>query len=999
MTNFNDNDIDLGLALGCTTRNDQTKPKDDTGAGVNASSMVDMAFAASDPLAELVWSPHKGLSLKCAEGGLAEKRPFLLWNVGPSSLVAAPSQSDRFKGICDENAVYEKIFDPQERFQTTNEMVSMSGNEIGCSSKVKIMNTADGTGMVDANQDEENLKNTGKGFCITQDINQTVESCENHAGQGDFGTERFMLHGASSKVDMETTGLLAGKINQEISTSDNCREGDASGGSQTLIPTVKDTEAPVCLLPNSPIEMEADNALESTSPPALHKLECTAENDVHLPGINKTCDQNEEQLVRDSSLPFQTSPTHSRSSSYRRKGKGKAVSVGNVSSKMSNDEEDSHESVESCNSTGLAPKCKRRWHFEQQFFVGSKRIRTDMHGDPATESTVARNSSFVTWISNMIKGFSKSNLEESPTLALTFTPNNEENHGKETNRQEIVMFEKDHDSSSRLMGFQTVFQSLYCPTSKVPETEIPKEDHSMGKSNKLPSADKILIDVPPISCHPGDDMLDAHMPISNDKFDQSTVARKEVPLMQTQIMPAAVASSDIACSKAKDGLSPSDSVSRLRTSEDKNTSHSSEYDISNRNQSLRSLWITRFSNKTPGAVLNIDDNSKPTTHEILACSTECRRPNHQAQTSVECRIEQASFDAKETSSSSKEIHDNNYERSVNNLHPIISSAKFKKSEALASLFARRLDALKLIGPSSTRSEYSYTRTTCFFCGKSGHDLRDCSEVTQSELEVLIRSIGSYDSAEEPSCLCIRCFQLDHWAISCPTSSSNRSQQLEHKISLVNQNRNDNLRLFSESECLPSLLEIKQGHPIELRDKSSFDLMDNKKKFWFAPASGSNQVQKQITSDLTKNNLKENMNLVCKEIADVPRGMFDVIRGLRLSRVDILKWMNSNTSLSHLDGFFLRLRLGKCEAALGGTGYYVACITGLNGEKLERDSNNGIYVNVCGVKCFVGSQYVSNQDFLEDELTIWWRKTLESGGNVPTREDLRLKLDERMKLGF
>lgn len=40
-----------------------------------------------------------------------------------------------------------------------------------------------------------------------------------------------------------------------------------------------------------------------------------------------------------------------------------------------------------------------------------------------------------------------------------------------------------------------------------------------------------------------------------------------------------------------------------------------------------------------------------------------------------------------------------------------------------------------------------------------------------------------------------------------------------------------------------------------------------------------------------------------------------------------RWMNSNTSLSHLDGFFLRLRLGKCEAALGGTGYYVACITG------------------------------------------------------------------------
>lgn len=31
---------------------------------------------------------------------------------------------------------------------------------------------------------------------------------------------------------------------------------------------------------------------------------------------------------------------------------------------------------------------------------------------------------------------------------------------------------------------------------------------------------------------------------------------------------------------------------------------------------------------------------------------------------------------------------------------------------------------------------------------------------------------------------------------------------------------------------------------------------------------------------------------------------------------------------HLDGFFLRLRLGKWEEGLGGTGYYVACITGI-----------------------------------------------------------------------
>lgn len=41
----------------------------------------------------------------------------------------------------------------------------------------------------------------------------------------------------------------------------------------------------------------------------------------------------------------------------------------------------------------------------------------------------------------------------------------------------------------------------------------------------------------------------------------------------------------------------------------------------------------------------------------------------------------------------------------------------------------------------------------------------------------------------------------------------------------------------------------------------------------------------------------------------------------------LRWMNSNVSLSHLNGFFLRLRIGKWGTRLGGTGYYVACITG------------------------------------------------------------------------
>ncbi|MQI72083.1 hypothetical protein EI017_25330, partial [Escherichia coli] len=63
----------------------------------------------------------------------------------------------------------------------------------------------------------------------------------------------------------------------------------------------------------------------------------------------------------------------------------------------------------------------------------------------------------------------------------------------------------------------------------------------------------------------------------------------------------------------------------------------------------------------------------------------------------------------------------------------------------------------------------------------------------------------------------------------------------------------------------------------------------------------------------------------RQISHVPKGIIDAVKKLRLSRTDILKWINAHGSISQLDGFFLRLRLGKWEEGLGGTGYHVASI--------------------------------------------------------------------------
>ncbi|XP_024996936.1 uncharacterized protein LOC112529772 [Cynara cardunculus var. scolymus] len=143
---------------------------------------------------------------------------------------------------------------------------------------------------------------------------------------------------------------------------------------------------------------------------------------------------------------------------------------------------------------------------------------------------------------------------------------------------------------------------------------------------------------------------------------------------------------------------------------------------------------------------------------------------------------------------------------------------------------------------------------------------------------------------------------------------------------------------------------------------------------------------------------EHISLYERVTKEAPKGMFDTIRRLRLSRTDIMKWTNSRLSVAHLDGFFVRLRLAKWEEGAGGSRYYVACVTGLRGETPLKGFKQSIRVKVGRLECFVESQYVSNCDFLEDELIAWWQETSKNEG-IPGVKDLKSKLAERRTLGL
>ncbi|KAL7105399.1 hypothetical protein ACP275_07G042100 [Erythranthe tilingii] len=229
---------------------------------------------------------------------------------------------------------------------------------------------------------------------------------------------------------------------------------------------------------------------------------------------------------------------------------------------------------------------------------------------------------------------------------------------------------------------------------------------------------------------------------------------------------------------------------------------------------------------------------------------------------------------------------------------------------------------------------------CFYCGRSDHYLRKCPELTETEIEGLLVKIGSFDKVEESCCFCIRCFRFDHWAISCP------------------------------SVAVPP----RRRHVACTSKKSSF------------------------ASD-SQNYLKFPRGVFVNSHAVAEGEIFRAIKKLRMSRSDILRSMDSNISSTHLNGFFLRLRLGKLEAGLGWTGYYVARITGYTTEIIDYKSKKSILVDVGGIKSSVGSQYVSNHDFLEDEIKSWWSRISKTGDKIPLLDELNSKFEDRKSLGF
>lgn len=615
--------------------------------------------------------------------------------------------------------------------------------------------------------------------------------------------------------------------------------------------TGKLSESLVCSLPNLQCRQEEDAEVMSASgdtkksqtsapisipAPAPMDLECSAENDLA------------PLAAKGNFLRVDMSPTDSRICLYRENGKEKAGSDGNFGDRSLNDEDDnSRESMESCNSVGFFPKgIKRQWYDEEQL-DGSKRMKKQVHGS----TSVARpDSSFMNWISNMVKGLSDSNKRESSSLPLALARPDNVHSG------ENLLCNKVHDSESPKIGFHTVFRSLYYRDTKMSESGVKKGDYSIENAKELIVADKKSLGSFPPSCERNNDNSCKQIVVSNKEVNRHTSPRKPWIFSTLRNSVENKASGIMVCDMAKGEVSPSDSLSKERNITRENTRTSNiplaMSCVPEKSNPQASLWITRLYTRSS----RLENSDQITKEALPTANLDCGTANI---FSNDDKFSEARDDSAEDRILAEKMPKASVAfKSTRKPTPLQLSDKLRSSEAMTYVLAKRLDALRHIIHPSEKEKSSTCTLICFFCGRSDHDLRKCPELTKAEVEDLLVKISSFDKVEESPRFCIRCFQFDHWAISCHlalSSQRHRRSETRHVQLLDGGKKNEDKAIAALNMACSS----------------------KKPRLDYSP---SNYFK-------DKQNLQW-CNFVSANKAGSEEEMFHAIRKLRLSRSDVLK---------------------------------------------------------------------------------------------------------------
>ncbi|XP_014520823.1 uncharacterized protein LOC106777661 isoform X8 [Vigna radiata var. radiata] len=917
------------------------KLNNDSGAGANAASRVDMTFAATDPLSEIVWSPDKGDSGVKAKFKAYEEDD--IGSVGHKDIVNTAATTPNLP--CDESGNLvnncEKAAGDQPNIGTNN-MSGIEGN------KFSAMSGQADKGPLD------------KLLLQSDETKPNMDQNPSSGRHSDGGVD----------VHLGKKAVVTGNLHTAVEPVVEFKGSDAPGTNL----------ASSSRRPLEKMEFSAENDLQTDN----FEAACAGTSGVNVHEIENKLQDNEMMLPCDKILPAMHSPCHSRIYNAINKGKEKSLSDGDANVVLSREDNDSHSSVESCNSAGFFQTGKKRRNFQQQLIIGGKRVKRQMEETSGSKSYVKQDSSFMSWISNMVKGLSQSIQNDSNTLALSLA--NPKHHNLQPD-EKLMACNMNQDSEQKNTGFKSIFQSIYCPSLKNVETRI---HHQEGKSSEdlEPGNMEHGINATPITCCAENNSLSKPCLPSN-KFEVSTGRHEAGPSSQPHIKPlnffncqesskSNLVETKNDCifglSRDKEEVAPHSSSTKQNTDNNDNIDSKSdrkeEENTCHRRENLGSLWITRFSPKLAAPL-----REQPTNE--MEVSTDLKEENDL--------------------------------KSKYKFKPLSSSPRPRNLEAMSSMFARRFGAIKQIIPANTADKAKQVNIMCLFCGTRGHQLSDCSEIAENKLADLQKNIDSYGGLEECPCTCIICFEPNHWAVSCPTSISVGKHELKANT-LVNDRGKHFIPSNQESVRLDEDDRVLSGGSVngETDHPAGQDICLKRKSneiTTFKEVSNAS-FKKYCGSSSEENKFRENpmstpSKFTEKHTSHLPEKIFDAVKKLRLSRTEILKWINTHGSISQLDGFFLRLRLGKWKEGIGGTGYLVACIneTKSRRQSSEQNTRKSFSVQVGSIKCMVESQYISNHDFLEEEIMEWWFNTSEAGAEIPSEEDLIEKFKKKNMLGL
>ncbi|KAL5221049.1 hypothetical protein ABZP36_025762 [Zizania latifolia] len=907
-----------------------------SGAGVNAANIFSMR-----PLSELVWSPDDGLSIKIAASNLSTRKASLRWNADALSIVISSPQQSGGGGKSGDNIAAtledsEKMPSQLRTHSDSSVRVSMGNPD-----RTRKFDVQQSTSILSHGKDSKHCggmdaMNEGKelsdNYCVDKlDKEEELGSCPTRCCKdtshslGSASRKEVMPTIAEKQVFCSTTfhnetswaanawrARLVKAISQKDSAlpknSDNVHSTSAFGnvGNKGNLTGNKND--------NSQDQVMQDN----------HKDELVARCDPASAAVNPVARCESASGVNPLA---RYEPITGCSPRKIEKGKEKVIYDKSNCVSNTNEGDDSNESIESSPST-IAPKRKHAQFSAVGMSSKNKRCRREDNESSCSGLFQKNGSSFFNWLSSLTNGSAV--LDE--TAAVPLNQNFPVATGEEFVTNPVPL-QNNSGVPLQSAGFNSLFQSLYSHNVMITSRNTCHQSESSCTANRLTLG---LNSSKPISM--GRETLDVVTEtLAADNIQMGSGGDRGAFQHQIGILP-------LRAERNLKLLNSSNSCCRYLEEKQNDFHASSSNDImGNKCVFSESLWVNRLLSKASMKLMDATQcNEESDLRAVSPKGLGDKLDNSLQNFNVEKELNNEQyFTSKEggnetTSSKCTALQDEHN----------------KPSETMASIFAKRLDALRHAKTSAVRLAMS-----SFVVSYNSHD----------ELES-VRETRKSSSGEG---------RLVLWVGDKGKEQLSPDSDKELRGKVLCRREYQNCGGISDGKAVAPNCTLEANTSIE-----GIDWRGVKNQEGASNSMENHPDKKQIVPYGTV------PNNVCDDSGEV----FGALQRLRLSRSDIIRWLRSPVMHTTLDGFFLRLRFGKWEEALGGTGYHVARINGV----LDR---NRLSVTIRNSTCQVDSRFVSNHGFHEDELKAWWSAAMKSGWKLPSKEELNTKLQERELLRF